>query len=135
MPEWIKVEKQTIDKLEIDGLNAILGISNEHAFGLCFRFWSWCDSNLTDRFLTHQTAASIDKRVGHSGFTAAMINVGWIIDAEGLLSVPNFERHMSQCAKRRGEDAVRKSIYRKNSAVPKMSQNKRDNSVTTNGQT
>lgn len=44
--DWIKVEKATSRKPEVLRIAAALGVHPDHAFGLCFRFWCWCDDHL-----------------------------------------------------------------------------------------
>lgn len=117
--DWIKLEKDTIGKPEISRLYKILGVTREHAFGLCIRFWIWCDSHLTDGFLEGQGTIDIDDEVRHEGFAAALIEVGWLLHGEGILSVPNFERHLSKSAKRRGEAARSMSKMRAKNPVNK----------------
>jgi hypothetical protein len=111
--DWIKVEKVTPDKPEVRALHKLLDCTREHAFGLCFRFWCWCDDHLTDGFISHSDKEEIDHHVRQDGFADAMIKVGWIREgSDGQLSVAHFERHLSMNAKRRLADNERQRKHR-----------------------
>lgn len=124
--EWIKVEKATARKVEVIALASILGIHPDHAFGLCFRFWSWCDEALQDGHARGMTLCALDAIFGHPGFVPALVEVGWLNDRNGALEVPNFDRHLSQSAKNRALAAERA----KTSRVTRTSRAKRDAPVT-----
>lgn len=116
---WIKIEKATPRKPEILRLSEILQIHPDEAFGMCFRFWSWCDDQLKtghafvtkscDKSVTHVT---LDRVIGHAGFASALEEVGWIEVEGGQITVPNFDRHLSQSAKNRADSAERQQKRR-----------------------
>lgn len=112
--EWIKIEKATLRKTEVVKLARILGVTRQHAVGLCVEFWSWCDSNLTDAFITGSSKEDIDFIMETPGFAAAMIVVDWIREAEGILSVTHFDYHLSAGAKIRAQSVNRSQKYRAN---------------------
>jgi hypothetical protein len=105
--DWVKVEKTTPRKPEVLRIAAKLGIDPDHAFGLCFRFWSWCDDNLTQSNAAGVTLALVDSLVGRVGFADAMVLAGWLQDDGDSFTVVNFENHLSQSAKARGLTAKR----------------------------
>ncbi len=104
--DWIKVEKSTARKPEVLRIAAALDIHPDHAFGICFRFWTWCDDNIKDGVL-RMTSELIDSVVDRSGFAVALVTVGWLHDRDGALEIPNFDRHMSHAAKNRLASAER----------------------------
>lgn len=120
--DWIKVEKATPRKTEILHLSTLLGVHPDHAFGMCFRFWAWCDDNLANGHARNVTSVTLDYAIGHDGFSSALVKVGWLLDRNGSLEVPRFDRHLSQSAKNRALAAERKAQER--------SRSKRDSSVT-----
>lgn len=99
--DWIKVEKVTPRKLEILAIAAKLGIHADHAFGLCFRFWSWCDDNFAETNAPSVSKALVSALVERSDFVDAMVSVGWLIDSGETVVISNFDRHLSQTAKQR----------------------------------
>lgn len=105
--DWIKVEKATARKPEIMGIARELSISMDAAFGLCFRFWCWCDDNLTTGNVFCVTESLLDETFGKQNFASAMVKVGWLQFDGDQMTVPNFERHLSKGAKTRAETAIR----------------------------
>lgn len=130
--EWIKVEKATARKVEVIALASILGIHPDHAFGLCFRFWAWCDEALRDGHARGMTLCALDAIFGHPGFVPALVEVGWLNDRNGALEVPNFDRHLSQSAKNRALAAERAKTSRaaRHANVTRTSRANRDATVT-----
>lgn len=138
MANWIKVEKATARKPEVLRIADILGIHPDHAFGLCVRFWCWCDDNMTSQkcHAPSVTFVTLDTAFGHAGFCQALVEVRWLIVENGVLSIPHFDRHLGESAKTRDLSAERKRKQRKNSHensvtnVTEMSRSDRDKSVT-----
>lgn len=114
--DWLKVEKDTPEKPEVLIIATKLAITPDEAFGKCFRFWRWADSNLVDGNAASVTESVVDALVGAPGFAHALLEVGWLAARNGSLQVPNFDRHMSQSAKRRALTAKRVSQHKKRSA-------------------
>lgn len=135
--DWIKVEKSTARKPEVLRIADILGIHPDHAFGLCVRFWQWCDDQLTDGHARGVTIVTLDSVFGHAGFVPALVEVGWLLARNGAasgspvgsLEVPHFDRHLSESAKNRALSGERKKKQR-SKTVPEMSRQERDKSVT-----
>lgn len=121
--DWIAVEKATARKPEVLRVADILGIHPDHAFGLCVRFWFWCDDQLENGHAPSVTIVTLDSVISHAGFCSAMVEVGWLVVKNDSLVIPNFDRHLSKNAKSRLLTARRQ----KN----KRSRAKRDGSVTT----
>lgn len=110
--DWMKVEKVTPDKPEIDAIASRLGIDPDAVFGKCFRIWRWFDDHTTDGWTSGVSKASVDRRAGHQGFADAMIEVGWLVEGGDGLELPNFERHNGVTAKTRADAAIRQSKSR-----------------------
>ncbi len=133
--DWIKVEKATSGKPEILRLAAELNIHPDQALGICIRFWFWCDDQLSDGHARGVTKVILDAYLGHAGFCDALELVGWLKVRESSLEVPNFDRNLSESAKKRALAKVRKENERTGNAkshakVTKMSRSERDKSVT-----
>ncbi len=117
--DWIKVEKVTARKPEILRIAAELKIHPDQAFGLCFRFWVWCDDNLEVGNANGVTESMLDALLERDGIATALLNVGWLRVRNGSLEVPNFDRHLSENAKKRGLSQARtaKSRSRNRNAI------------------
>lgn len=110
--DWIKIEKCTPRKTEVMSIAGDLGIHMDHAFGMCFRFWAWCDDCLSTGNAPNVTEPLLDELIGRPGFSKALIKVGWLRVRNGSLEVPNFDRHLSQTAKNRALTAQRVAAHK-----------------------
>ncbi len=109
---WIKIETHLCRKSEIIRIAQTLGISRNEAVGLCIEFWSWADSETTDGLLSGCAFEIIDNAVGHGGFAAGLLSVGWLEERDEGLNIPNFDRHNGKSAKKRMNDAIRQQKRR-----------------------
>ncbi len=102
---WIKLEVITPDKPEIFRLAEILNIDPDAALGKVIRFWVWADQQMIDGNAECNargvTKSAIDRITFMAGFADALIQVGWLVETNGVLSLPNFERHNGKSSKKR----------------------------------
>ena len=121
--DWIKVEHGLIDKPEVMELAEILEISPHQTVGHLIQFWCWVDRNLSPECpLVKGTKRGLDRVAGVDGFGTALETVGWLQVEEGMISVPNYDAHLSQSAKKRANDQ-RKKAKQRSKASPKCHQN------------
>ena len=76
----------------------------------------WCvfDQHSQDGKLFGYTPDLLDHVIGWSGFSAALVAVGWLVfDGIETVEMPEFTEHNGQSAKRRAEDQKRKKNSRK----------------------
>jgi len=118
---WIKVEKATARKPEVLKVAELLSIHPDQAFGLCVRFWFWCDDQMKDGRVDVLSNATLDTLIGHVGFANALLSVGWLRVRGSSLEVPNFDRHLSESAKNRALSTERKQIQRAKKQVENVS--------------
>ena len=84
----------------IGGLHAVWGVFDQHS---------------VDGVLQGYTPELMDHIIGWPGFSAAMIDVGWLqYDGLETLVMPGFEIHNGRSGKRRAEDQKRKRNLRRN---------------------
>jgi len=98
---WIKVEHITPDKPEVIRMAKLLRIDQDTVVGKLIRIWIWADQQLVSGNAIPVTDQSLDRLTSRSGFASALRAVGWLSGREGLLTIPNFERHNGQTAKAR----------------------------------
>lgn len=110
--DWMKIEKHTPGKSEVRKIASIMGISRHDAFGRCFDVWCYFDTNSVDGRVVFADRPTIDDLAGLPGFALAMIQVGWLIERHGDLSLPNFDRHNGETAKQRSLKARRQAKLR-----------------------
>lgn len=111
MSGWIKCDHDLADKIEIGMIADIMGYEDSDlAVAKCLKMWKIFDINSANGLLPGWKKFRLDSKLGAPGFCDAMIEVGWLVeDADGVLSIPDFEVHHSKSAKRRALDRKRKS--------------------------
>ena len=123
--EWLKFEKATLDKPEVFAIAARLGIDPDAVVGKLMRVWSWFDTHTVDGNAAGVTPALLDRIAGATGFVSAMHESGWVVVDEGGVSLPNFDRHTGETAKKRALTAKRVADHR-----AKSNAESNDNNVT-----
>jgi hypothetical protein len=110
--EWIKFELHTSNKPEVWEMAGKLGVDPDAVVGKLLRVWGWFSNQTTDGNAPSVTKALLDRDCGVVGFCAAMIEAGWMIEENGRIRLPNFDRHNSQTAKTRALTAKRVASYK-----------------------
>jgi len=123
--DWIKLEHATPDKPEVVTMAAQLDIDQDCVVGKLLRLWIWADQNSVDGNAISVTFAFLDRYTFCPGFGKALASVGWIIEQNGVVSMPNFARHNGESAKKRALGRNRAIKARNANSVTKPLQ-KRD---------
>jgi hypothetical protein len=110
--DWLKFEKSTLDKPEVFEMAGILGIDPDAVVGKLLRVWNWFDDQSRDGHAPVTVLSLLDRYTGVTGFVSAMKSVGWMLEENGLLILPNFERHNGTPAKSRALAKTRKQKSR-----------------------
>jgi hypothetical protein len=110
--DWIKLEAVTPDKPEIYGVSERLGCSHGDAFLACVRLWIWVDQQSLKGNGIAVTKTSLDRIGGLERFSDALIDVGWLNEKNGRVTIPNFDRHNGKTAKDRALTAKRMAVHR-----------------------
>lgn len=127
--DWIKIEHTLPDKPEVIGIAETLGIDPDEVVGKLIRLWTWADQQSRDGHAKNVTLSWMNRYIRVTGFAEAMVAVGWLRVTEDGVSIPNYDRHLSQNAKSRGDALIRKRNQRAKN-VTEMSHEKRDKGVT-----
>ena len=105
---------------------ATLGIDQDAVVGKLIRVWIWADQQSRDGHALSVTKAFLDRVTFQPGFADSMESAGWLTN-DGNLSLPNFDRHNGETAKKRALSNRRKALSRNGHAdVPEMSRSERD---------
>ena len=111
--DWIKIEHALPDKPEVMELARLMGIDEMSVVGHLVCFWSWVDQNLSpDCPSTSGTKRGLDRVAGRDGFVDAMVSVKWLAFDGQKVTVPNYDHHLSQSAKKRAFEARKKGRQR-----------------------
>ena len=117
--EWIKFEINTLEKPEVMRIARTLTIDSSSVIGLLVRFWIWANRNSVDGVVDGVVAADVDAMLSRPGFADAMSAVGWLKcdDAKQRISIPKFDRHNGESAKKRALKNERQTRWRSRKGV------------------
>lgn len=110
--DWIKMTVGLGDCPEVIALADAFDMPTDQVVGVMFRFWSWADSHLEDGHARGVTPKWLDDFIRVPKFTENLAKVGWIHVGKRGLSIPSFDKHMSQSAKSRALATRRKQSQR-----------------------
>ena len=113
---WIKFETATSEKPEVWAIAQALGIDADAVVGKLLRVWAWFDTQTVEGNAPSVTKALLDSKVSVSGFCQAMISVGWMIEQDGVICLPNFDRHNGKTAKNRALTSKRVAEHKAGNA-------------------
>jgi uncharacterized phage protein (TIGR02220 family) len=114
--DWIKMRSDLQTHPKVVRMASALKADRLRVVGGLHAVWSLFDMHSEDGVLDGYTRDALDESIGFSGFSEAMIKVGWLsTDGESLM-VPRFDEHNGQSAKRRSQETQRKREARKESA-------------------
>ena len=109
---WLKMRHDLIDAPEIRRLARRCGVTKDDVLGKLFRLWSWFDRHSVGGRVEDDDIDLVDEVVGHQGFAAALVSVGWLANDSCGIVIPNWERHNSETAKQRAQGAARVAEHR-----------------------
>lgn len=112
--DWIKVRMDLHDDPAVIAIATALDITEDEAVGKLVRFWCWANRHTTDGNADSVTEKWLDRYLGVNGLAREMAKQGWLaIKAQGGISVPKFDKHNGQSAKRRATTALRVAEHKK----------------------
>jgi hypothetical protein len=104
---------------------SVRDVSNKFlAIGGLLAVWGVFDTHSVDGVMVGYTPEALDGVIGLDGISRAMMSVGWLLfDGDETLTLPEFDTHNGQSAKRRAEDQKRKKDGRKSASRPQSVRN------------
>ena len=99
--DWIKFELTTLDKPEVCQIADLADIDPDAVVGKLMRVWGWFDQQTESGNAPSVSKKLLDRLVGVTGFCEHMKSVAWMIESEGVISLPHFDRHNGKTAKNR----------------------------------
>lgn len=111
---WLKFDTSTPEKPEVLAITIELGWDDpDLTVGKLLKVWRWFDEHSTNGNAPSVTLPLLDRIIGVTGITQAMINVGWVESLDGGgLAICNFENHNGATAKDRALAAKRAASHR-----------------------
>jgi hypothetical protein len=141
--DWIKFELTTLDKPEVCQIADLANIDPDAAVGKLMRVWGWFDQQTENGNAPSVSKKLLDRMVGVTGFCEHMKSVGWMAEADGVISLPHFDRHNGKTAKNRLLTAKRVANHKSanakgnapsvSDALPKEDVEKKDSTHTPGG--
>ncbi|HXA48561.1 MAG TPA: hypothetical protein VNW52_13080 [Burkholderiaceae bacterium] len=111
--EWIKFDVSLPEKREVLAITLALGWDETAlTVGKLLLVWRWFDQHAVDGVDSELTMDLLDRIVGTPGFSKAMCKAGWLLEIDGGLALPNFDRHNGKSAKDRALTAKRNAKLR-----------------------
>ncbi|WLH86008.1 DnaT-like ssDNA-binding domain-containing protein [Pseudomonas sp. FP2338] len=114
--DWIKFELTTLDKPEVCQIADLADIDPDAVVGKLMRVWGWFDQQTENGNAPNVSKKLLDRLVGVIGFCEHMKSVDWMIEAEGVISLPHFDRHNGKTAKNRLLTAKRVANHKASNA-------------------
>lgn len=111
--DWIKMRKNLPDDPAVIGISTQLSLDPDVVIGKLYRFWAWADTHSANGRYAHVTQVWLDSYLRAEHFASALESVGWLSIDESGISIPRFQRHMSQGAKKRALTNQRVALHRK----------------------
>jgi hypothetical protein len=126
--EWIKVEISTPNKPEVMRMARLLKIDRDAVFGKLLRLWAWFDTNSVDGVVDGVVSTDVDEVCYQVGFCDALKAVGWIVvdQSNERISLPNFDRHNGESAKKRALKNESQAKWRKSRSVVDSSESTKE---------
>ncbi|MGR4042876.1 DnaT-like ssDNA-binding domain-containing protein [Pseudomonas sp. 910_21] len=114
--DWIKFELTTLDKPEVCQIADLADVDPDAVVGKLMRVWGWFDQQTQDGNAPSVSKKLLDRLVGVAGFCDHMKSVNWMIEEDGVISLPHFERHNGKTAKNRLLTAKRAANHKARNA-------------------
>lgn len=114
--DWIKFELCTLDKPEVCQIAEWAGIDPDAVVGKLMRVWGWFDQQTENGNAPSVTKKLLDRLVGVNDFCDYMKLVDWMVEGEGAISLPHFDRHNGKTAKNRALTARRVASHKSGNA-------------------
>lgn len=122
--DWIPMRLDLHEDPAVIHMSELLGCEEDLIVGYLHRIWSWASRQTETGQIPNLKVSSL-KRVANPEFLNAMLSAEWLIETDGGLEFPNFDRWLGNSAKKRILDSRRKRISRASESVGKTSEKKR----------
>lgn len=120
--DWIKFETATPDKPEIWLIAGALDIDPDAVVGKLLRVWGWFDQHTENGNAPSVSKMLLDRLVGVPNFCKTVIEAGWMLENDGVISLSNFDRHNGETAKTRALTAKRVAKHKLKDGNGKVTQ-------------
>ena len=124
--DWIPMRTDLDEDPSVIGIAQQLNVSETQVVGWLWKLWSVASRQTATGWLPHYTLERIDRLVDSSGFAEALEAVGWLHPRKDGVEIPHYDHWLSNSAKKRFKEAMKKRLSRMVSNVEKDSSAKTD---------
>jgi hypothetical protein len=110
--DWIKMRADLHTHPKVVRIASALKADRLRVVGGLHAVWCLFDVHSVDGYLEGYGLSTVDDLIGWGGFAEAMKAVGWLEESPDGLTLPEFDTHNGQSAKRRAQDSERKRVER-----------------------
>jgi hypothetical protein len=110
--DWIKMRCRLGEDPSVIYVANQCGLDQYAVVGRLHALWSWASEQTLDGNAFGVTLAWLDCYVGVQGFGQTLVDCGWLTVDDRGISFPNWDRHNSESAKKRGDTARRVANHR-----------------------
>lgn len=114
--DWIKMRADLHTHPKVVRIASALKADRLLIVGGLHAVWCLFDMHSEDGKLSGYTTETVDELIGCAGFAHAMCAVKWLVSEDDGLSLPEFDEHNGQSAKRRAAETKRKRNEREEGA-------------------
>lgn len=115
--DWIKMRADLHTHPKVVRIASALKADRLLIVGGLHAVWCLFDMHSEDGMLSGYTTKTVDELIGFDGFADAMCAVKWLASEVDGLSLPEFDEHNGQSAKRRATETKRKRLEREEEAA------------------
>jgi hypothetical protein len=105
--EWIKVRTNLWSDPRVSKLCDLTGMAEATIVGGLYWLWATADEHTETGHMPGLSITGIDRKTGIKGFGAALIEIEWITDTLGGITLNRFDEHNGASAKNRVTTAKR----------------------------
>lgn len=106
--DWIKMRVDLHTHPKVVRMSSALNADRLRVVGGLHAVWCLFDAHSEDGSLEGYSPAVVDDLIGFSGFSEAMVKVGWLQVEQESVALPRFDDHNGSSAKRRAMESDRK---------------------------
>lgn len=114
--EWIKMRTNLWDDPRVSRLCDLTHASEATVIGALYWLWASADEHTEDGHMPGLSIAGIDRKTGVKGLGAGLVEIGWISEGEGGITIQRFGDHNGASAKSRAVTAKRVANHRSGNA-------------------
>lgn len=103
--DWIKMRGNLWDDPRVARICDITNKKEAEVIGGLYWLWSMADEQTQNGDLLGMSVQTVDRKTGVKGIGGALVEIGWLLEIAGGLTIARFDEHNGKSAKRRASHA------------------------------